>query len=198
MMQEVVLGINPKIDSDVKLAYPVERSIQSRKVVIGDDAHIRSGSIIYQGVSIGKNFQSGHSVIIREENVIGEDVKIWSHSVIDYGCKIGHRVRIHNLVYVAQGTVIEDDVFLAPGVMIANDRYPVQTDPGAWEPVVIRKGAKVGINVTLMPGVEIGEGALIGGGSVVLKDVPSGTVVVGNPARVIKRTDETPAYGGER
>ena len=196
--QNVFIGKDAKLDEDVLLGYFADRSIQNRKVSIGDNARIRSGTIVYQGVKVGTHFETGHYVIIREENEIGDGVRIWSHSVVDYGCRIGHNVRIHNLVYVAQGTVIEDDVFLAPGVMIANDRYPVQTDPRAWEPVVIRKGAKVGINVTLMPGVEIGEGALVGGGSVVVKNVLPGTVVVGNPARVIKRTDETPAYGGEQ
>lgn len=101
---------------------------------------------------------------------------------------IGSRVRIHTGVYVAQFTTIEDDVFLAPGVMIANDRHPVCKE--CLVGPTIKRGARVGINATLLPAVVIGEGALVGAGAVVTKDVPAGAVVAVNPARVVGQFDE--------
>jgi len=79
--------------------------------------------------------------------------------------------------------VIEDSVFLAPGVMIGNDKYPLSGAP--LEGPVIRRRARVGLNATILPGVTIGEEALVGAGSVVTRDVPAGAVVQGSPARVV-------------
>jgi len=118
-------------------------------------------------------------------------VSVWSNTVIDYSCTIGHRVKIHCNCYVAQFTCIEDDAFLAPGVTIANDLFPgfevsAKAMSGPW----IGAGAQIGANVTLLPFVRIGERAVIGAGSVVTRDVPSGVVAFGNPAVVGRRVDE--------
>jgi acetyltransferase-like isoleucine patch superfamily enzyme len=176
-----VVGRGSRVDPYVELGASPGRRTASRKARIGAEARIRSHTVIYRNTVIGARLETGHHVVIREENRIGDQVWIWSHSTVDYGCRIGDRVRIHNHVYVAQGTVLEDDVFLAPGVMIANDRYPVSK---TMEGPVIKRGAVVGVNATILPGVVIGEGALIGAGSVVTKDVPPRAVVYGNPARV--------------
>jgi len=149
---------------------------------------VRAFSIVYAGSRIGSYLETGHHVVIREENQIGDHLKIWNNSTIDYGCILGNGVRIHNNVYVAQFTVLEDEVFLAPGVMIANDRYPIRTE-GLKGPT-IRRGALVGINATLLPEIVIGEHALVGAGAVVTKDVPARAVVVGNPALVRGTIDE--------
>jgi len=150
---------------------------------ISRGAVVRAFSIIYGGSTIGADLETGHHVVIREENLIGDRLRIWNNSVIDYGCVIGDGVRIHTNVYVAQQSVLENDVFLAPGVGIANDRYPICTR--CLEGVVIRHGARIGVNATLLPGVEIGEQALVGSGAVVTKDVAPWAIVAGNPARVI-------------
>ena len=181
----VKLGKDSKIDEGVHLGYPCQRSGRRGPLVLGPAARVRAGSILYQGTTIGKGLETGHHVVIREDCAIGDDFRIWNHATIDYGCAIGNRVKIHNHCYVAQFTKIEDDVFLAPGVMIANDKYPVNYD--ALQGPTIKKGARIGINATLLPGVTIGEGALVGAGSVVTKDVPPNTVVVGNPARVLAK-----------
>jgi acetyltransferase-like isoleucine patch superfamily enzyme len=105
-------------------------------------------------------------------------------------------------VYVAQFTTIEDDVFFAPGVTIANDPHPICTK--CMQGPTIRKGARIGVNVTILPHVTVGENALIGAGSVVTRDVPAGMLAAGNPARVISTVDElecpfdivTPYIGG--
>jgi acetyltransferase-like isoleucine patch superfamily enzyme len=164
------------------------RFIASLALRVGSHAVIRAHSVIYAGCQIGSHLETGHGVVIREENRLGDHLSIWNNSTIDYGCIVGDRVRIHCNVYVAQFTVIEDDVFLAPGVMIANDRHPICKD--CMKGPTIKRGARVGINATLLPEIVVGEEALIGAGAVVTKDVPAGAVVVGNPARIIGRAKD--------
>jgi UDP-3-O-[3-hydroxymyristoyl] glucosamine N-acyltransferase len=193
---EVFLGEGVVLDEGVHLGYPAARSIPSRQLRIGPGAHLRCGSVLYEGSVIGGRLETGHNVVIREENILGDEVCIWSNSIIDYRCRIGNRVRIHSGVYVAQDTVIEDEVFLAPGVVIGNEMYPGQELGLPWQPVTIRRGAQIGVNATLRPGVVIGEGALVGAGSVVTRDVPPGVLVYGNPARVAGTLAELRARRG--
>lgn len=182
------LGPNARLDDGVVLGYPAERPIALAETVIGRDARIRRGTVIYSNVVIGDGLETGHNVVIREQNVIGDGFSIWSGSVVDYGCQIGNQVRVHSNVYIAQHTTIEDDVFLAPGVTIANDPHPICTL--CMRGPTIKRGARIGVNATLLPLITIGEGALVGAGSVVTRDVPPGAVVVGNPARIVKQVDE--------
>jgi acetyltransferase-like isoleucine patch superfamily enzyme len=179
-------------DPGVIVGYPVART-GSGPLELGADARLRSGTVLYDGSHIGRGLQTGHGVVIREENQIGEDVSVWSNTVIDYGCRIGNRVKIHANCYLAQFTVLEDDVFLAPGVTIANDLYPgdersakLMTGPH------IEAGAQIGVNVTILPFVRIGAGAIIGSGSVVTRDVPAGFVAYGNPAAPTRKVADLP------
>lgn len=181
---KVVLGRDPQIGEGVILGCRPGREIAVANTVIGNFAIIRSNTVIYCNVTIGDNLETGHNVVIREENIIGNNLGIWSNSTVDYGCEIGDNVRIHSNVYVAQYTTIEDDVFLAPGVKIANDPHPICTK--CMRGPTIRKGARIGVNATLLSHIVIGEYSLIGAGSVVTKDIPSGVLAYGNPARVIK------------
>lgn len=183
--QNVRLGNGATIDDGVILGYLASRGGE-QILTIGAKAHIRGGTIIYSGSRIGCNLETGHNVVIREQNDIGDNFRIWNNSVIDYGCRIGNNVKIHNKVYVAQFTLIEDDVFLAPGVTLANDIHPgcpnsLQCMRGPF----INKGAQIGINCTILPRVVIGEHSVIGAGSVVTRDIPAGVVAYGNPAQVI-------------
>jgi acetyltransferase-like isoleucine patch superfamily enzyme len=183
--QLVRLGHGAAVDDGVILGYVPNRGVE-HVLTIGPRAHIRSGTIIYGGSRIGCNLETGHNVVIREENDIGDNLRIWNNSVIDYGCRIGNSVKIHNKVYIAQFTLIEDEAFLAPGVTLANDIHP--GCPDAQECMrgpSINKGAQIGINCTILPRVVIGEYSLIGAGSVVTRDIPAGVVAYGNPAQVI-------------
>ncbi len=183
---EIRLGKGCLIDVGVVLGYRPARGKNIDIVIIGDNARIRSGTVIYGGVQIGDNLQTGHNVVIREENVIGNNFSIWNNSVIDYGCKIGNRVKIHCNCYVAQFTIIEDEAFMAPGVTIANDIHPgCEFSSKCMRGPHIHKGVQIGVNVTVLPFVEIGEYSLIGGGSVVTKDIPPYSLAYGNPARVV-------------
>jgi acetyltransferase-like isoleucine patch superfamily enzyme len=171
------------IDSDVVLGYLPSRS-NGRSLSLGSEPHLRSGTVIYAGSVIGARLETGHNVIIREDNQIGDDVSIWSNAVIDYGCRIGSRVKIHAGCYVAQFTELDDDVFMAPGVQIANDLYPGDAESARrMRGPRIGAGAQIGVNVTILPYVEIGPGALVGAGSVVTRDLPANCVAYGNPAR---------------
>jgi acetyltransferase-like isoleucine patch superfamily enzyme len=183
--QMIRLGKGAIIDDGVILGYLPSRGGE-HLLIIGADAHVRSGTIIYSGSRIGSNLETGHNVVIREENDIGDNFRIWNNSVIDYGCRIGNNVKIHNKVYVAQFTLIEDDVFLAPGVTLANDIHPGCPDSSTcMRGPSINKGAQIGINCTILPRVVIGENSVIGAGSVVTRDIPAGVVAYGNPAQVI-------------
>jgi len=111
---------------------------------------------------------------------------VWSNTVVDYGCKIGSGVKIHCNVYIPQITTLEDEVFIAPGAGFANDMHPgCDRYADCMQGPTIGHGAQIGLNVTILPKINIGEKALIGAGSVVAKDIPAYAVAVGNPAKVI-------------
>ena len=186
----IVIGDDAHIDHDALLGYCTPRKITDLKLLVGRGAQIRSGSVIYAGSVIGDCLTTGHNVVIREENRLGNHVSIWSNSVIDYGCEIGNNVKIHSNVYVAQFTKIEDDVFIAPGVTIANDIHPgCEYSKECMKGPTIKRGAQIGVNVTLLPFITVGEYSVIGSGSVVTKDIPPCSVAYGNPAKVVKKID---------
>jgi acetyltransferase-like isoleucine patch superfamily enzyme len=163
--------------------------------VLGHRAVIRSHTVIYAGNVIGDNFQTGNKVNIRESNQIGNNVSIGTFSVVEHHVKIADNVRIHTQVFIPEFSVLEEGCWIGPNVVFTNAKYP--QSPGVKDALTgptIRKGAIVGANVTLLPGVVVGERALIGAGSVVVSDVPADAVVVGNPARVIGNVSRLP-YG---
>jgi len=160
---------------------------------IGRGAIIRSHTVIYAGNRIGDNFQTGNKVNIRELNEIGDNVSIGTLSVIEHHVRIGNGVRMHSQVFVPEFTVIEDDAWLGPNVVITNAKYPLSLEvKETLAGPLIKKGAKVGANATILPGVVIGMNSLVGAGSVVTKDVPDNAVVAGNPARLIKMITALP------
>jgi acetyltransferase-like isoleucine patch superfamily enzyme len=126
---------------------------------------------------------------------VGDETRVGTFVEIQKGASVGARCKISSHTFVCEGVTIEDEVFVGHGVMFINDRLPRATRPdGApqteadWklEPTVVRRGASIGSNATILCGVEIGERAVVGAGAVVTKSVPAGAVVAGNPARVIQ------------
>jgi UDP-2-acetamido-3-amino-2,3-dideoxy-glucuronate N-acetyltransferase len=135
---------------------------------------------------------------------IGDESKIGTVVEIQKGVRIGRRVKVSSHTFICEGVEIEDHVFIGHGVMFINDRYPrsvtasgeLQTGSD-WSavPTRVRHGASIGSGATILCGVEIGENAIVGAGSVVTRDVPAGTIVAGNPARVLRRVAEAEAEG---
>ena len=160
---------------------------------IGDAAVIRSHTVIYAGNVIGRNFQTGNKVNIRESNRIGDNVSVGTLSVIEHHVEIADNVRIHTQVFIPEFSVLEEGCWIGPNVVFTNAKYPLS--PGVKDSLagpIIGRGAKIGANATLLPGVRIGEYALVGAGAVVVRDVPAGAVVVGNPARLTRHVSELP------
>jgi acetyltransferase-like isoleucine patch superfamily enzyme len=183
----VRLGANHQLGDFVIIgAPPRETSPGEMATSIGPNAIIRSHTVIYAGNHIGANFQTGHSVMLRESNEIGDNVSIGTHSNIEHHVKIGNRVRIHSRVFIPEYSILEDDCWVGPGAVFTNDLYPPSNRADALKGPHLMPGARVGANVTLLPGVIIGRNALVGAGAVVVCDVPDDKVVVGNPARIIK------------
>jgi acetyltransferase-like isoleucine patch superfamily enzyme len=127
--------------------------------------------------------------------IIGDESKIGAFVEIQSGVRVGRRVKISSHSFICEGVTLEDNVFIGHGVMFINDPYPRATTPAGelqtpadWVviPTVIKQGASIGSNATILCGVTVGEGAIVGAGSVVTKDVPPHTIVAGNPARVLR------------
>ena len=151
-----------------------------------------------QSKKIGKGTIVWQFAIILSNAEIGEDCNINCHTFIENDVVIGNRVTVKAGVFIWDGIRIEDDVFIGPNVTFVNDKYPRSKEyPDKFQSTIIRKGASIGANATILGdvvglegdvgGVEVGKYAMIGAGSVVTKNVDDFTVVYGNPARVIKK-----------
>lgn len=151
-------------------------------------------SFISNDATIGKNVRMYAFVNIYGQVEIGDECVIGAFVEIQPRVKIGHRVKISSHAYICTGVEIEDDVFIGHGVMFINDKYPKAVDENGRSitaadtivvPTIIKKGASIGSNATIICGVTIGEKALVGAGSVVTKDVPPNITVIGVPARTL-------------
>lgn len=129
---------------------------------------------------------------------IGDDSRIGTFVEIQKGVRVGRRVKVSSHTFICEGVTIEDDVFIGHGVMFINDKYPrATTENGApqteadWScvPTLVKRGASIGSNATILCGITIGEKAIVGAGSVVTHDVPPGTVVAGVPSRILRHLD---------
>lgn len=191
-----VIGKDTIILENVILGYPEHRVLmeilkQDKEIedfdfsgcIIGPNSIIRAGSTIFSSVKTGKNFKTGHNVMIRENTQIGDNVLIGTNVIIDGNVKIGNNVSIQGNVYIPTNVIIEDNVFIGPCAVLANDKYPIRKNYELQGPI-LRKGASVGANATLLPEVEIGEGAMVAGGALVTKDVPPWKLAIGVPARI--------------
>jgi acetyltransferase-like isoleucine patch superfamily enzyme len=158
---------------------------------IGKNAVIRSHTVIYAGNEIGDHFNTGHSALIREENHIGNNVSIGSHTVIEHHLDIHDSVRIHSQAFVPEYTVLERGCWIGPNVVFTNALHPLcKHVKECLKGATVKQGAKIGANSTILPDITIGENALIGAGSVVVKHVEPGTVAAGSPAKFIKKVSD--------
>jgi acetyltransferase-like isoleucine patch superfamily enzyme len=172
---------NAEIQENVTIGHKYKTI--SRPPVIGENALIRSNSVIYDDTEIGDNFKTGHGVVVREKTRIGDNVLIGTNSIIEGHCTLGNNISIQSNVYIPINTIIEDNVFIGPCSCFTNDKYPVRIDYDLKGPI-IRKGASIGANSTFLSDLEIGEGAMVASGAIVTHDVPPFYLAIGSPARI--------------
>jgi acetyltransferase-like isoleucine patch superfamily enzyme len=155
---------------------------------LGDGTIVSTGAVVFAGTRIGARAIVGDQSCIRERVELGDDVVVGRGVLVENDTTIGARTKLQAGAYVTAYSTLEDDVFVAPCVVTTNDNLMGRTER-RHELIAgptIRRGARVGGGAILCPGVEIGEEAFVGAGAVVTKDVPPRTVVVGNPARVLR------------
>lgn len=142
-------------------------------------------------VSIGEGTRVWQFVVILPGARIGRDCNICAHALIEGDVIVGDRVTVKSGVFLWDGTRVADDVFIGPNATFTNDPLPrSKAYPEEFKGITLEKGSSIGANATILPGVQIGEYAMVGAGAVVTKDVPPYAVVVGNPARVIRMMDK--------
>ncbi|MDL0121104.1 DapH/DapD/GlmU-related protein [Halobacterium salinarum] len=178
---------NSQVHPEATLGYGYTE--ESADPIIGENATIRAGTVIYDDVCIGDGFITGHNALVREHTEIGDDAIIGTNTVIDGRTDIGSSVSMQTNVYVPSNTTIGSNVFLGPNAVLTNDPYPVREDVTLEGPTV-RDGASIGANATILPGVTIGEGSFVAAGATVTSDVPSETLAVGTPAEHENLPDE--------
>lgn len=177
------IGAQSIIENHVILGYRYEEGC--REARIGAGCVIRAFSVVYADVVMGDRVKTGHHVVVREHTIIGSQVVIGSGTILEGNIRIGDRVKIESNVYVPSQTTIGSDVFIGPSVVMTNDKYPQRgRDEYAPAGPRIQDSVSIGANATLLPGVVIGEGSFIAAGAVVTSDVPSWSLVKGNPGRI--------------
>ena len=149
---------------------------------------------IVETENIGKDTKIWAFVHILKNVTVGEDCNICDHSFIESGVTIGNRVVIKNGIAVWEGVTLEDDVFLGPNCVFTNDMFPrAKAHSGEFLKTLIKKGASIGANATILCGITLGKYCMIGAGAVVTKSIPDFALVAGNPARIkywISKTGE--------
>jgi UDP-2-acetamido-3-amino-2,3-dideoxy-glucuronate N-acetyltransferase len=157
-----------------------------RKAKSLKDVFVHPTAEVSPQAEVGEGTKIWHHVHVREKAVVGRYCILGQNAYIDHYVKIGNNVKIQNNVSVYHGVTLEDDVFIGPHATFTNDLFPRSFDP-EWhlQYTLVRRGASIGANATILCGIEIGAYALIGAGAVVTKDVPAHALVVGSPAKIV-------------
>jgi len=161
-------------------------------LTISKDSIIGASCVLYIGAFLGERGFVGDLATIREKTVIGNGTIIGKGSTIENGTKIGKKVKIETGAYITAFSIIEDYCFIAPEVTFTNDNYLGRTEERKkhFKGPTIKKGARIGANATILPGIEIGEDALVAAGSVVTKNLEPQKIYSGVPARFLKPVPE--------
>lgn len=156
--------------------------------------YLRDNFIRLNDVKLGEDVKI-YSFVNAYGCEIGDETRIGAFAEIQKGVKIGKRCKVSSHSFLCEGVTVEDNVFIGHGVMFTNDKFPRATNEDGspqseadWAvvPIIVREGASIGSNATILAGVTIGENAIIGAGSVVTRDVDAGTVVAGVPAKYLR------------
>ena len=158
------------------------------------EEYLRDNCIRLNDVTLGRDVKID-SFVNAYGCVIGDETRIGAFVEIQKGVTIGKRCKISSHSFLCEGVTVEDNVFIGHGVMFTNDKYPRATNTDGspqsesdWNvvPIVVKRGASIGSNATILAGVTVGENAMVGAGAVVTRDVADGATVAGVPARPIK------------
>jgi len=155
---------------------------------IADDVQIGCGCVLYAGVSIGRQAMVADLATIREAVIIGEQSIVGRGVAIESRCAIGKRCKLETNAYITAYSLLEDDVFVAPMVATSNDNYMARGNERFkhFKGVTVRRGGRIGVNATILPGKTIAEEGVVAAGSVVTHDVPARVIVAGSPSRVLR------------
>jgi acetyltransferase-like isoleucine patch superfamily enzyme len=181
-----VLGKRPRLREGSSAA-----GTKIGRLILAEGVTVCCGAVVYAGAHIGERAIIGDQSQVREGARIGPRTVVGRASCVDFRAVVGARVLIQTAVYVTGGSLVEDDVFIGPGVVTTNDH--AMGRHAAGEPLLgptFRRACRVGGGAVLVPGVEIGEEAFVAAGALVTKDVAPRDVVLGTPARVIRRVGD--------
>jgi acetyltransferase-like isoleucine patch superfamily enzyme len=205
------IGAGTVIDQEVIVGYPAKARLLARYdfslsngAILGERCILRSGTIIYEDVILGNEVQTAHHVVIREGARVGDGCVFGNGTVVREHALLGRNVRLMESVVVSEGATIGDDVFVGPNVSFTASRYMTRALEAAgrltheeaairegryWEgpSVIVDDNVRIGANSVVLAGVRLGSGCIVAAGTVVSTDVPPGTMVAGNPARIIKK-----------
>lgn len=192
-MTRAELSQGVHVDAGATVGYEYDSDVDP--AVVGSDSTIRSGTIVYADVSVGRGFVTGHDALVREHTTIGDDVGLGTKSVLDGSVSVGSNVSIQTGVYVPPKTEIGDRVFLGPNAVMTNDPYPLRVDVSLKGPT-LHDDVSIGANATVLPDVTVGEEAFVAAGAVVVDDVPARTLAVGVPAEHRRLPDRLAGENG--
>lgn len=180
------VGGNSKIDSHCHLGYS-NRPDDDSRLTIGSNANIRSHSVFYAGSTFGDGLVTGHRVTVREATMAKNGLQIGTLSDIQGHCTIGDYTKLHSNVHIGHLSYIEDYVWIFPYVVLTNDPHP----PSEYQiGCTVKRFAAIATMSVILPGISIGEGALVGAQTLVRENVPNDMICVGNPGKVIGSTSK--------
>jgi acetyltransferase-like isoleucine patch superfamily enzyme len=174
--------------------YKNVKSHEFSKTIIGKNAIIRSFTTIYEDVTIGDYFQTGHHAVIREKSIIGNHTSFGSCSELPGHSTIGNYVRIHSKVMLSENNLIDDFVWIFPFVVLTNVKHPPISEMLVTH---IKEYALIFASAIILPGITIGKNSIISAGAMVTKDVPDERLVIGNPGKDVKSVREIKDENGE-
>ncbi len=192
----VAIGDNVRIDDGAVIGKQPMRAANSavtkdqqlEPTRVGDDCIIGTHVVVYAGAIIGRKVLIADLSTVRENVTIGDFTIIGRGVAVENYCRIGSYCKLETNVYLTAYSELDDRVFMAPCVATSNDNYVGRTEERFkhFKGITVRRGGRVGLNATILPGKIVGADALVGAGSVLTKDAPDRKIVVGSPAKVVR------------